>query len=141
MHRDADLRRSRLVIASAEKGMRHFKELRVWQRAHALALDVYGLTEGFPATERFGLVSQLRRAAVSVASNVAEGSRRVGSRDYARFLNIAEGSAAETEYLILLSRDLGHLPAPQAENALRCVSDISNMLLALRTRVHEAHKN
>ncbi len=77
--------------------MQRFTELRVWQRSHALVLNVYRLTESFPQQERYGLTAQLRRAALSVPTNIAEGSKRLTSLEYARFLNIAEGSLAETE--------------------------------------------
>ena len=87
--------------------MQRFTELKVWQRSHGLALQLYRLTAAFPVEERFGLVTQIRRAAVSVPTNIAEGSKRQGKLDYARFLNIAEGSLVETEYLVMLSRDLG----------------------------------
>jgi len=87
---------------------------------------------------RFGLTAQLRRAATSVPTNIAEGSKRRRSADYARFLNIAEGSAAEIEYLLMLSRDLGYLTRQQAEPLLRETSEISRMLYALRVRVEHA---
>ena len=90
--------------------MQRFNDLKVWQRSHALVLEVYRRTASFPDGERFGLISQLRRAAVSVPTNIAEGSKRQRSQDYARFLNIAEGSLAEVEYLLLLSRDLATSP-------------------------------
>jgi len=89
--------------------MRNFRELTVWQKAHDLALEVYRDTKGFPADERFGLTVQLRRAAVSIASNIAEGCGRGSDKDFARFLGIAAGSASEVEYQILLARDLGYL--------------------------------
>jgi four helix bundle protein len=115
--------------------MQRFTELKVWQRAHTLVLEVYRLTATFPAEERFGLTAQLRRAAISVAANLAEGSKRQHNRDYARFLNVAEGSAAEAEYLLLLSRDLGYAGAARAEPLLAEVTDIARMLHALRTKV------
>ena len=87
--------------------MQHFRELKVWQRSHALVLELYQFTRRFPADERFGLTSQLRRAAVSVPTNIAEGTKRLGKQDYARFLNIAEGSLSETEHLVMLSCELG----------------------------------
>src|SRR5439155_650055 len=90
-------------------GMQRFTDLLVWQRSHKLVLEVYRLTVGFPPDERFGLVSQLRRAAASVPTNIAEGSKRQSNPEYARFLNVAEGSLAETEYLLMLSKDLGFL--------------------------------
>ncbi len=115
--------------------MQRFTELKVWQRSHALALQAYRLTAAFPVEERFGLVTQIRRAAVSVPTNIAEGSKRQGKLDYARFLNIAEGSLVETEYLVMLSRDLGYLSAEAAELPLAEVREIARMLHNLRTRV------
>jgi four helix bundle protein len=117
--------------------MQRFTDLRVWQRSHALVLALYELTDRFPRSERFGLVSQLRRAAVSVPTNIAEGSKRRGAADYARFLNLAEGSLAETEYLILLSRDLGYATNDVAQPLLAEVSEIARMLHALRTKVDQ----
>src|SRR5215470_7007719 len=89
--------------------MQRFTDLRVWQKGHAFVLQVYRLTKNFPAEERYGLTSQLRRAALSVPTNIAEGSKRQTNAEYARFLNIAEGSLAESEYLLMVSRDLGYV--------------------------------
>jgi four helix bundle protein len=89
--------------------VQRFTELKVWQRGHTLVLTVYRMTVGFPIAERYGLLSQLRRAVLSVPTNIAEGSKRVGRQEYARFLNIAEASLAETEYLLMVSRDLGYI--------------------------------
>lgn len=83
--------------------MHHFANLNVWKRSHAPVLNLYRLSAGFPIEEPFGLTSQIRRAAASVPTNMAEGSKRKSQRDYAHFLNLAEASLAETEYLILLS--------------------------------------
>jgi four helix bundle protein len=115
--------------------MQHFKDLKVWERSHALVLDLYKLTAKFPSEERFGLVSQLRRAAASVPTNIAEGAKRRGQQDFARFLNIAEGSLAETESLIMLSRDLGYVPTSLAEAPILETAEISRMLCALRSKV------
>ena len=114
--------------------MQRFTELKVWQRSHALVLDLYRQTARFPDQERFGLTSQLRRAAASVPTNIAEGSKRQHPHDYARFLNIAEGSLAETEYLVLLSRDLGYLAVDAGEPLLTEIDAIARMLHALRGR-------
>ena len=103
--------------------------------AAALVLEIYRLSKNFPEAERFGLVSQLRRAAVSVPTNIAEGSKRLHRPDYARFLNVAEGSLAETEYLILLSADLGYLQAEVATGLSSEVTEIARMLYALRSKV------
>lgn len=115
--------------------MQRFTEIKVWQRSHALVLQLYRATAGFPADERFGLTSQLRRAATSVPTNIAEGSKRRTSAEYARFLNIAEGSLAETEYLLLLSRDIGYLSGDQAAPLLTEVDEIARMLHHLRLKV------
>ena len=115
--------------------MQHFTELKVWQRSHMLVLSLYRLTSQFPADERFGLTSQLRRAAASVPTNIAEGAKRQGKQDYARFLNIAQGSLAETEYLVMLSRDLGYLPPEKAKESLSEMSEIAGMLHRLRKKV------
>jgi four helix bundle protein len=115
--------------------MQRFTDLKVWQRSQALTLQIYRASAAFPAHERFGLTSQLRRAAVSVPANIAEGSKRDSRTDYARFLNIAEGSLAETECLLLLARDLGYLPADLCEPLAREADEIARMLHALRTKV------
>lgn len=117
--------------------MQRFTDLKVWKRSHALVLEVYRLTARFPDHERFGLTSQLRRAAASVPTNIAEGSKRQHAQDYARFLNIAEGSLAETEYLFLLSRDLGYLPAEAAAASLSEIDELARMLNALRAKVEQ----
>ena len=115
--------------------MQRFTDLNVWKRSHALVLKIYRLTAGFPADERFGLVAQLRRAALSVPTNIAEGSKRLGNQEYARFLNIAEGSLAETEYQLLVSRDLTYTAAENLQPLLREADEIARMLHALRTKV------
>jgi four helix bundle protein len=85
-----------------------FMDLEIWQKAHTFVLEVYRITRSFPQEERFGLVTQFRRAAVSIAANIAEGFRKYGAADKARFLNIAEGSLEECRYYCILSQDLGY---------------------------------
>jgi four helix bundle protein len=87
----------------------NFQGLEVWQKAHRLVLDIYGVTKGFPDGERFGLVSQMRRAAVSVPANIAEGFKRRGKADKIRFYNTSETSLEELKYYFILSRDLGYI--------------------------------
>ncbi|HWD93824.1 MAG TPA: four helix bundle protein [Verrucomicrobiae bacterium] len=87
---------------------RSFKDLIVWQKAHQFVLEIYRVTRGFPADERFCLTSQLRRAAVSVPANIAEGFPKRGPSDKARFLNIAQGSLEEVHYYLILSSDLNY---------------------------------
>ena len=115
--------------------MQRFTDLKVWQRSHALVLWVYRLTTDFPVEERFGLVAQLRRAALSVPTNIAEGSKRQTSQEYGRFLNIAEVSLAELESLLLVSRDLAYAAVPAVESLLGEADEIARMLHALRTKV------
>jgi four helix bundle protein len=85
-----------------------FEDLIVWQKAHQFVLGVYKLTENFPKHELYGLTSQLRRAAVSIPANIAEGFRKKGRADKARFMNIAQGSIEECRYYLILSRDLNY---------------------------------
>jgi four helix bundle protein len=87
-----------------------FEDLAVWQKAHQLVLCVYRITGSFPGEERFGLTSQMRRAAVSVPANLAEGFKKRGVRDKLNFYNIAQGSLEELRYYLILSKDLGYVP-------------------------------
>lgn len=86
--------------------MQSYRNLKVWQKAHAIVLSVYHLTAEFPPDEKYGLISQIRRSAASIPANIAEGSARGSDADYARFLSMALGSAAELDYHLLLARDL-----------------------------------
>ncbi len=87
---------------------RSFRDLIVWQKAHQLVVDVYKMTEAFPKSELFGLTSQLRRAAVSIPANIAEGFVKRGANDKARFMNIAQGSLEECRYYLILAQDLNY---------------------------------
>ena len=86
-----------------------FRDLEVWRESHALVLDIYGLTHKLPAEERFGLSSQMRRAAVSVPANIAEGFKRKGKNDKCNFYNIAAASLEELRYYLILVKDLGYI--------------------------------
>jgi four helix bundle protein len=101
---------------------RDYKKIIAWQKAHTLTLTVYHITKAFPADERFGITSQLRRASYSVAPNIAEGSGRDSNRDYLRFLYIAFGSLRETEYFLLLARDLAFLSDEEHNTATEQVN-------------------
>jgi len=118
--------------------MQRFTELRVWQRSHQLTLDIYRQTRMFPIEERFGIVSQMRRAAVSVTSNIAEGAKRASNQDYARLLNIAEGSLAETESLLRLATDLDFGRRETLLTLILEADEISRMVYALRISVEAA---
>ena len=89
--------------------MQNYKNLRVWEDAHALVLEIYNATRSFPNDERYGLTSQIRRAAVSISSNIAEGTGRGSDADFARFVQFAVGSISEVDYQLLLARDLNYV--------------------------------
>jgi four helix bundle protein len=107
------------------KTARNFQELIVWQKAHQFVLKVYTLTREFHQAEIFGLTSQFRRAAVSVAANIAEGFKRKGTREKARYFNIAQASLEESRYYLLLSNDLGYCDCSEA---MARVGEISKLL-------------
>ena len=101
---------------------RSFRDLLVWRKAHELVLAIYPFTAGFPRQETYGLSHQMRRAAVSIPANIAEGFRRRGKADKARFMNIAEGSLEESRYYLILAEDLGYGPTGHLTNSLEEVS-------------------
>src|SRR4051794_33722106 len=105
-----------------------FRNLKVWQKAHALTLAVYRGTHGFPGDERFGLTSQLRRSCASISANLAEGCARGGDNDFARFVSIAAGSASETDYHLLLARDLHYLEESEYQSLFEQVCEVKRML-------------
>jgi four helix bundle protein len=113
-----------------------FTELIVWQKAHQLVLEVYRVSELFPKTEVYGLTSQLRRAAVSIPANIAEGYKRYGNPDKVRFLNIAQGSLEECRYYLILVRDLAYGDVVRLEMLLEEVSKLLHAYSAtIRRRV------
>jgi four helix bundle protein len=115
---------------------RRFEDVVVWQKAHAFVLDVYGLSGRFPKEERFGLTSQFRRAAVSIAANFAEGFRKAGIADKMRFFNISQGSVEECRYYLILARDLGYADTSAIENRL---DEVSRMLEAYSKSLKRNH--
>jgi four helix bundle protein len=94
-----------MMKAKAER----FEDLEVWKKAHKLVLEIYRITRDFPVEERFGLVSQMRRAAISIAANIAEGFKKRTLKDKSNFYNISQGSLEEVRYYLILSLDLGYL--------------------------------
>jgi four helix bundle protein len=111
--------------------LKDFRELKVWQRAHELTLAMYGATARFPKEETYGLTAQLRRACTSIPTNIAEGCGRGSDADFAHFLQIAMGSASETEYQLLLSRDLGYLTQDEYPALQDCVQEVKRMISSL----------
>ena len=114
---------------------RDFRSIKAWERAHRLTLEVYRATSGFPIDERFGLVSQIRRACSSIPTNIAEGCGRSTETELARFIDIATGSASEVEYQLLLARDLGYLPEEKHTTLTNETVEIRKMLLAFNKKI------
>jgi four helix bundle protein len=108
-------------------GSRRFEDVEVWQKAHRFVLDIYQFTEAFPRREMFGLTSQLRRAAVAIPANFAEGFKKTGRLDKLRFYNIAQGSLEESRYYLILARDLGY---GESATHLQSLDEVSRMLEA-----------
>lgn len=109
-------------------GIKKFDDLVVWQKSHELVLEVYKLTEKFPRSEEFGLKNQLRRAGVSIPSNIAEGFKRKNLKDSCHFYNIAQGSLEECKYQLRLARDLGYADQ-EAYNKIIALTDEVGKLL------------
>lgn len=105
-----------------------FNEIIAWQKAHALTLSIYQATTLFPKNEEFNLISQIRRCAVSIPSNIAEGFARKSLKDSKRFYIIAEGSLEELKYQILLSKDLNYITVPHYETLLTCMEEVGRLL-------------
>jgi len=103
-----------------------FEDLLIWQKSHNLVLNIYRLTQSFPRNELFGLTSQIRRSAVSVPANIAEGFRRKGKADKLRFFNISQASLEETRYYLILTNDLEYADSAQLLRDLDEVGRISN---------------
>lgn len=113
-----------------------FTETIVWQRSHEYVLRVYALSERFPATEIFGLTSQLRRAAVSIPANFVEGFRRFSPAEKIRFYNIAQASGEETRYYLILARDLGYADEPELMGLLdEALALLEGYVRAVRKRL------
>ena len=122
-------------VASGE--VRHYRDLLVWQKAVDWVEAIYDSTRSWPQDERFGLTSQIRRAAVSVPSNVAEGCARRSTAEFLRFLSIARGSLAEVETQIIIATRLGYLAQESQTALLEAADEISRMLAGLITKLEE----
>ena len=121
--------------------LKSYKELKVWQKAYNLCIEIYKITRTFPKEELYGLTSQIRRAAVSVPSNIAEGYGRKTTPDYLRSLYIAYGSSCELETQILLSGDLGLMKAEALNKLQADLGEVERMLKALIKAVENKHLN
>ena len=115
--------------------VRNYRELEVWEKSHKLTLELYTLSRRFPKEEVYGLTSQMRRAAVSIGANLAEGSGRRTSAELARFVRIAMGSASELDYHLLLCRDFEFISNEQYDRTVRELVRIRKMLSSLLTSI------
>src|SRR6202158_1041756 len=111
--------------------VKSFEDPTVWQEAHKLTLEVYKMTVRFPGTEKYGIVSQLRRCSSAVPANIAEGFGRATTRELLRCLQIARGELEETRYFVLLSRDLGYVTSQDCESVGQCCNSIGRLINAL----------
>jgi four helix bundle protein len=111
--------------------MQDFRELKVWKKSHELTLSVYRLTANFPRAEVYGLTSQLRRSSSSIPANLAEGRGRGGDAEFARYCSIAMGSATETEYHLLLAKDLNLIKPEEYKRVAEQTTEVKRMLTAL----------
>ncbi len=120
------------VIGMGEIKVKGFEDLKVWEKSHELVLEMYKVTQQFPNEEKFGLTSQIRRSAVSVAANIAEGSKRQHLKEYIQMLYIAQGSLSETTYYLLLAQDLKYQELfNQSEEIGKMLSGLINSLKTL----------
>ncbi len=115
--------------------IRTYKDLVIWKKAIQLVKRIYQLTRAFPSDEKFGLVSQMRRAAVSVPSNIAEGQARATTGEFAQFLSHAGGSLAEVDTQLIISIELGYCVRPDAQDAFSLVEELQKMMAALRSKL------
>jgi four helix bundle protein len=115
--------------------MKNYRDLQVWKKAHDLTLELYRVSQRFPREEIYGITGQLRRAAVSIGANLAEGCGRRTSTELARFVRIALGSASELDYQLLLSRDLGFMAAEEFTSASASLTEVRKMLTSFLNSV------
>ena len=114
----------------------HFKDLIVWQKSMDLVLEIYRLTRLLPQEERYALSDQLRRAAVSIPSNIAEGQARIHTKEFANFLSIAKGSSAELETQLLICSRLNYLSDEQIEISVNLINEVGKMLNAMLRKIN-----
>lgn len=115
--------------------MQNYQNLKVWIKSHEITLKIYKLTKGFPKEELYSLANQLRRSSFSIPANIAEGCGKSSNKDFGRFLIIALGSANETEYFLLLAKDLGYLPAEDHNPLDKSINEVKAMLISLIQKV------
>lgn len=114
--------------------MENFKKLSVWKRGVNLVIEIYRLTSGFPQHELYGLTSQIRRSAISISSNIAEGAGRRSQKDFARFLRISYGSACELETQLIISNELGYIGDEQIVGICKEIDELQKMIFTLELK-------
>ena len=117
--------------------MRNFRNLQIWQKAHELTLLIYQVTALYPEHEKYGLISQMRRASASIAINLAEGCGRETPKDFAHFIQIAIGSCSELEYELLLSKDLGYMSQESYYDLSSRTAELLRMMVSYNERIRE----
>ena len=117
--------------------MRNFRKLEIWKGAIELAKIIYKTTEVFPHVEKYGLISQIQRAAVSIASNIAEGSSRKSEADFARFLEISIGSAFEVETQLIIAKELNYINESDFEHLISHICKLQKQINALITKIRQ----
>jgi four helix bundle protein len=126
------------VVSEDKRVARYYRDLLVWQKSFDLANDVYEATSSFPKDEIYGLTSQIRRASVSIASNIAEGAARNSTKEFLHFISITKGSLAEIETQLLLAERRGYLASASLERILKQTDEISRMLTGLKRKLAES---
>ncbi len=115
--------------------IKNFKELRIWQKGIEIVKDVYSMTKDFPKEELYGLTSQMRRSAISIPSNIAEGFKRFHDKEYKQFLHITLGSAAELETQIIISKELNFIDQEKLDNILEKLDHLAKMISSLLNKI------
>ena len=128
-------------VKGSSEMLKNYKELKVWQKSYQLCLHIYKETKRFPKDEMYGLTSQIRRSAVSIPSNIAEGYGRKTTLDYVKFLYIAYGSVCELETQTMISGDLGYVVKERLQEIRQEIGDVERMLKALIKSLENKHLN
>ena len=115
--------------------IKSFKELKVWQKGIEIVKDIYRITGSFPREEVYGLTAQMRRSAVSIPSNIAEGFKRFHTKEYVQFLHIALGSVAELETQVIISKELGFIDEAELQNLSEKIDHLSKMMSSLLNKM------
>jgi four helix bundle protein len=117
--------------------MKDFRKLKVWEKSHVLVLSIYKVTLNFPKDEMYGLTNQMRRASVSIPSNIAEGCGRDSEKEFIRFLQITFGSANELEYQLILSKNLSYINSDVFDKLMNNIQEVKKMLSALIKKIKQ----